>query len=421
MRQLIIAMIALGAAACATPRALPTGNPADFGFSKAALDRIEPALEAYVDSAKYAGIIAVIAKNGRIVYEEKVGWRDLDKRKRMRRDDVFRIYSMTKPVVAAGALKLVDQGKLSLDDPVAKFIPAFASIMVYDSGSAAAPFVSAPDSAMTIRHLLTHTAGLSYGITDHVPDSIFRAAAVYNPALTLAQFADSVAKLPLLFSPGTSYSYSSSLEIVGRVIEVASGQPLDRFLEEQLFQPLGMNDTEWRVTAGNRDRIATLYAPDRERGGVRAVTQDGLLRMFEPEARFLWASGGLLSTIDDYLRFAQMLLDGGSFDGRRVLSVQSVAELTRNQLPPALVELPNKTGMTDAGYGFGLAGSVLLDASKARLPGPNGIYRWSGYVGTYFWIDPANNLIGMVWSQLSPGRRYPLEYEFQRLVYEALR
>jgi CubicO group peptidase (beta-lactamase class C family) len=408
----------LATLACAGARpALPPGNPEALGLSRAGLAAITPALQSYVDSGKLAGIYAVIVRDGRIGYERTFGWSDVEHRKPMRRNTVFRIFSMTKPVVAAGAMKLIDQGKLSLDDPVSKYIPAFAGLKVYAGGAADAPLVSDADSVMTIRHLLTHTSGLGYGLTREPADSIFVRAHLYDPASTLEQFVDSVAKLPLMFSPGTRWSYSSALEVVGRVIEVISGQTLDRYLEEQLFQPLGMHETAFRHRADLDARTAVLY--DRDAQGRLRVVIGGLMGMYEPQARFLWASGGLLSTPDDFMRFAQMLLNGGELNGVRVLSPQSVAEVTRNQLTPEHMEQARAT-MVENGYGFGLAGAVLVDSAQSTAGGAAGIYRWSGYVGTYFWIDPRNRLLAMVWTQFSPGRAYPLERDFQRLVYLAL-
>ena len=418
-RRTILALLPLAAVlACAGVRAaLPKASPATLGLSSEGLARITPALQAYVDSGKVGGIYAVIVRDGRIGYEHTFGWSDVERRRPMKRDAVFRIFSMTKPVVAAGALRLVDQGKISLDDPVAKYIPSFAHVQVYAGGSADAPQVRPPDSAMTIRHLLTHTSGLGYALTAHPADSIFARARVYNPAFTLEQFTDSVARLPLLFSPGTRWSYSSGIDIVGRVIEVASGKTLDRFLDDELFQPLGMTSTAFRHRADLDRRLAVLYARNDD-GSLRVVT-GGLMGMYAPDARFLWGSGGLLSSPDDFLRFAQMLVNGGELNGVRVLSAQSVAEMTRNQLTPERIAEARATMLGD-GYGFGLAGSVLVDSIDS-MPGAPGIYRWSGYVGTYFWIDPRNRLLAMVWTQHNPGREYPLEHDFQRLVYGALR
>ena len=388
------------------------------GLSPAGVASITSLLQAYVGDGKLAGAVAVVARRGRVVHSESAGWLDLEQRIPMREDAIFRIYSMTKPVVAAGVLKLIDQGKIALDDPVAKYIPAFAGVKVFVGGSAAAPVLQHPDSVMRIRHLLTHTAGLGYGLHETAVDTLYRRAALFDPARTVEEFADSIARLPLYFTPGTRFNYSAAIDVAGRVIEVASGLPLDRFLHEEIFLPLRMRDTSFRIRDDMRGRVAVLYARDEGRG-LTEVT-DGLLAMYEPDARFFWGGGGLLSTTHDYLRFAQMLLNGGDLDGVRVLADSSVALMVRNHLPPSLTPLDGPP-LLDGGYGYGLGGAVLVDTALAELPGPAGIYRWSGYVGTYFWIDPVNDLIAMVWTQLTPGRTWPLEEDFQRIVYDALR
>jgi CubicO group peptidase (beta-lactamase class C family) len=400
-----VAIACMGAlASCAASRtsALPMARAETLGFSQAALDRIDPALQAFVDSGKVSGIYAVIARHGRIRYERTFGRIDLARGTPMRPDAIFRIYSMTKPVIAVGVLRLVDQGRVGLDDP----------------GTADAPILRAPDSPITIRQLLNHTSGLAYGLTPGPVDTIFSRAKLYDAGRTLEEFTDSLARIPLLFSPGTQWSYGSGLDVAGRVIEVASGQTLDRFLDEQLFRPLGMRDTGFRIRPETRDRLATVYTtgPD---GTLQPVRGDGLMAMFEPEARFIWGSGGLLSTPDDMLRFTQMLLDGGVFGGTRILRPETVALMTRNTLPPELTPVPSGT-LRDPTYGFGLGVAVKVDTAGATRPGPVGIFRWSGYLGTYFWVDPENDLIAMVWTQLSPGSRVPLEATFQELVYAAL-
>lgn len=412
-----VLLLAVFAASCSAhkPPALPRANPEMLGLSEPALQRISKSLQSFVDSGKVSGVYAVVARHGQIGYESAIGRMDIHKHRPLKRDALFRIYSMTKPVVAAAAMRLVDQRKIRLDDAVAKYIPAFANVRVYAGGGAASPLLVPPDSLMTIRHVLTHTSGLGYGTTNKPADSIFIAARMYDASHTLEWFADSLAKLPLHFSPGTGFNYSSGLEVIGRIIEVVSGMPLDRFLEEELFEPLGMKDTSFRIR--KRSRIPKLYRQSDD-GTLTEVGNDGLQKMFEPDAVFLWASGGLLSTPDDYLRFTQMLLNYGELNGIRILSRESVHEMTRNQLPSFMTPLPT---MLDGGYGYGLAGAVLVDPSKSRLPGTVGIYRWSGYVGTYFWIDRVNDMIAMVWTQLSPGRAVPLESEFQKLVYGALR
>lgn len=416
-----MALACLSASAACTARstpALPTARPEALGLAPAALDRISSELQAFIDSGKVSGIYATIVRHGAIVYEQTFGWQDVARREPMPRDAIFRIYSMTKPVVAVGVLRLVEDGIVRLDDPVSKYIPAFADVKVFAGGSADAPILAAPLSPITVRQLLNHTSGLAYGLTPGPVDTIFTRARMYDASRTLEQFADSLARLPLLFSPGTEWSYGSGFDVAGRVIEVASGIPLDRFLEEQIFEPLGMRDTGFRIRPSMRDRLATVYTTG-PAGTLEVVGHDGLMPMFEPDARFFWGSGGLLSTPDDYLRFAQMLLNRGVFEQTRILRPETVALMTENTLPPAHTPVPSGA-LADTTYGFGLGVAVKMDTLRATRPGPVGIFRWSGYLGTYFWVDPSNDLIAMVWTQLSPGNRYPLEATFQRLVYGAL-
>jgi CubicO group peptidase (beta-lactamase class C family) len=325
---------------------------------------------------------------------------------------------MTKPVVAAGILRLVDDGRLGLDEPVSKTIPSFGNAKVFAGGTADAPLLEPPASPITVRQLLNHTSGLAYGLTAGAADTIFTRARLYEPGRTLAPFADSLAAIPLLFSPGTAWSYGSGFDVAGRVIEVVSGKTLDRFLEDEIFGPLGMRNTGFRIRPDMRGRLATVYSPGDD-GTLRPLGRDGLMAMFEPEARFLWGSGGLLSTPDDFLRFAQMLLNGGMHDGVRILSRNTVALMTHNTLPAGLTPVAYPS-LDDPTYGFGLGVAVKVDTTAAARPGPRGIYRWSGYIGTYFWVDPANDMIAMVWTQLSPGAAVPLDARFQALVYAAL-
>lgn len=411
---------AAAAASCAGngKRALPTARPEALGLDPAALAQIAPSLQAFVDSGQVSGIYAVVARRGYIGYERTFGWMDAARTEPMRRDAVFRIYSMTKPVVAVGVLRLVEEGRVGLDDPVSKYIPSFADVKVFAGGTADAPVLAAPSSPVTVRQLLNHTSGLGYGLTPGPADTIFTRAKLYDAGRTLEQFTDSLARIPLLFSPGTQWGYSAGLDVAGRVIEVASGQTLDRFLEEQVFRPLGMRDTGFRIRPEMRSRLAPVYTPGPD-GALQPASGDGLMKMFEPEARFLWGSGGLLSTPDDFLRFAQMLLDGGVFGGTRILRPETVALMTRNTVAPEFTPV-SSGALKDPTYGFGLGVAVKVDTAGATRPGPAGIFRWSGYLGTYFWVDPENQLVAMVWTQLSPGSRYPIEATFQERVYAAV-
>ena len=415
------ALLYLAAASAACSRAREPAPPhgtdpvAAPAISPEAQERITAALTPFVETGMVAGIHAVVVRSDRTVYEHTLGWSDVGSRAPLRRDAIFRIYSMTKPVVAAGVLRLVDEGSLHLDDPVSRYIPSFARVRVFAGGTADSPVLEPPASPITIRQLLNHTSGLAYGLTEGPVDTIFRRANLYRAERGLEEFMDSLARIPLLFHPGTGWSYSSGLDVAGRVIEVASGQPLDRFLEERIFRPLRMRDTGFRIRPETRERIATVYryGPD---GALEPVTGTPLMAMFEPEARFLWGSGGLLSTPDDQLRFLRMLLNGGELDGVRVLRPETVALMTRNTLPPELV--PVRSWMLeDPTYGFGLGVAVRVDTAGATRPGPPEIFRWSGYLGTYFWVDPVNELIAMVWVQHSAGSRMPIEEVFQRAVY----
>ena len=402
----------------AAAQGLPVARPREVGLSPAALARIAPALQAYVDAGKLPGMVAFVARHGKVGYAQAIGYMDVEHKVPMRPDGVFRIYSMTKPVIAVAIMRLAEQGKLRLDDPLARFIPAFGATKVYAGGAAANPLLRTPSRPITLEHLLTHTSGLSYGFFGQsAVDSIYMRANLLSPAHTVRQFADSLAQLPLAFSPGEAWNYSMAIDVLGRVVEVASGQTLDDFLRQEIFAPLDMHETAFHVLPAMDGRIPTLYSPD-SKGTLRASTTL-LSPEFLPSGRFLSGGGGLLSTPADYLRFAQMLLNGGTLSGHRVLTRESVATIMRNHLPPSLTPIASPI-VGHAGYGYGLGGAVLVDSTIAGLPGSPGIYRWWGIMGTFFWVDPKADLIGMVWTQFSTGRVYPLEVDFRRLVYAAV-
>jgi CubicO group peptidase (beta-lactamase class C family) len=412
------ALLGLAATSRSFGQGLPSAQPQDIGLAPAALLRIAPALKTYVDSGKLAGMVMFIARHGKLGYAEAIGDMDVERRVPMRTDGVFRIYSMTKPVIAAAVLKLMEAGKIRLDDSVAKFIPAFAGSQVYVGGTPTSPTVRAPARAITIEHLLTHTSGLTYGYFGSTPvDSIYLRANLLNQSRTLEQFADSVARLPLAFSPGEAWNYSMAIDVLGRVVEVASGRALDRYLEEAIFTPLGMRETAFHSMPSMDGRIPVLYSRG-PNGALRPAAQL-LSAGYLASGRLLSGGGGLLSTPADYLRFAQMLLNGGELDGQRVLSRASVVTMMRNHLAPSLTPIVSPM-VGHSGYGYGLGGAVLVDSAASGLPGSPGIYRWWGLMGTFFWIDPKADLVAMVWTQFNTGRVYPIEREFQRLVYDAV-
>ncbi|MCE2541165.1 MAG: beta-lactamase family protein [Acidobacteria bacterium] len=386
---------------------LPTASPESAGMSSEGLARIGPAMQAYVDDGRLAGVMTMVARRGQVVHWEAAGMRDVAAGDPLETDDIFRIYSMTKPLTSVAVMILVEEGAVALDDPVSKFIPAFTEVTVLnDAGERVAPA-----RPMTVEHLLTHTSGLTYGFFGDSPvDRIYNQSGFFTEAEGLDDFAQRVAELPLLASPGDRWNYGVSTDILGRVVEVASGQPFDAFL------PLDMIDTSFVVPADKRNRFTAHYA-----------RPDGTLRMIDSPAdgeytqppRWLSGGGGLASTASDYIRFGQMLLQDGELGGVRILEPETVRMMRSNRLPDALVPIQLGTFLS-SGYGFGLGFAVVVDADASPEPDNDGVFRWAGAANTFFWIDPAAELIGMVWTQLNPFAAYDIEREFQTLVYEAL-
>ena len=398
---------------------LPRAKPEEVGLSSTALDKIKPWLQGQVDSGKYAGVVALVARKGKLAWSASAGWLDRERHTPIGEDALFEVCSMTKPVTAAAILELYDRGALKLDDPVSKFIPAFGRVKVFAGGSAAHPVLADPVQPLRISHLLTHTSGLSYGLFSNTPvDTLYLGSNVFDSHRTLAELVDTLARLPLLFQPGTSWHYGMSLDVLGRVIEVVSEKSFDRYLSDELLEPLGMQHSGFRIPAAG-GTLATMYAPA-PAGGL--APQTGAL-CYDPsaEAKLLAGGSGLLSTTGDYLRFLQMLLNGGTLDGHRVLKPETVRLMLSNELPAAVMggRIPAEN-LAQRGYGQGFGGAVLVDSAASGLPGSPGIYRWWGYASTHFWIDPKQELVGMLWAQLVPGS--PLSpIEFQRLVYAALK
>jgi CubicO group peptidase (beta-lactamase class C family) len=415
VRILVVAAFATKISA----QGLPPARPEDVGLSSAALDRIPVALQRYIDSSKMAGAVIAVARHGKLAYIRAVGKMDVDSAKPMRTDAIFRIQSMTKPIVSVAVMQLVERKQMALDDPVTKYIPAFASTVAYASGPASAPIFTKPERVMTIRDLLRHTSGITYGFfSETTPDSIIRGRAAFSAPFTLEQAVDSQTHLPLAFSPGTKWSYGYSVDVLARIVEVVSHETLDRYLDEEIFRPLKMTETAHHARPEWEARIPWLYT----------VTPTGLQKPaallgagYLPTGKLFSGGGGLLSTANDYLRFTQMLLNGGELDGVRILKRETIAMMTRNQLPPSVPLIENPSLLVSPGYGFGFGFAVLVDSAKSGLPGNTGIYRWWGINNTYFWIDPKADLIAMVLTQLAPGRPIPLEQDFQRLVYAAVK
>ena len=392
---------------------LPTTSPDAVGMSADGLARIEAAVQAYVDDGRVAGVMTMVARRGHVVHWAAAGMRDLAAGDLLEPDDIFRIYSMTKPITSVGVMSLVEAGAIALDDPVSKFIPAFADVTVLDDEGERV----APGGPITIEHLLTHTSGLTYGFFGDSPvDRLYNESGFFAQSEGLDDFAQRVAELPLLASPGERWNYGVSTDILGRIVEVASEQSFDAFLQERIFDPLGMDDTGFVVPAEKRSRFTANYQRSDDALQMIDSPEDG--QYTRPPA-WLSGGGGLASTASDYIRFAQMLLQDGALGDARILAPERVAMMRSNRIPDALVPIQLGTYLSP-GYGFGLGFAVAVDAEATPEPDNNGVFRWAGAANTFFWIDPEAELIGMVWTQFQPFTAYDLEREFQTLVYEAI-
>lgn len=408
--------------------------PEEVGFSSARLARIRPVLQSYVDAGKIAGISTLIARRGQLVYADQVGLMDKEAGAPMRADAIFRIYSMTKPIICTALMTLYEQGKFHLFDPVSKYIPAFGQVKVLASDGNGGQTMVDPIRPMTVRDLLMHTAGLTYDfLVDSPVGELYREARLTNDAdRSLEAMIGELARLPLAYQPGSRWHYSLSIDVLAHLIEVLSGQPLRDVLQTTLFAPLGMRDTDFGVPADKLARLVTMYGmPDLFGVGVtfpqlQAAWESGYneridVSVTNPTDRpTLFARGGhgLFSTVSDYMRFAQMLLNGGQLDGERILGRKIVELMHMNHLPAAL--LPYEIGgLLYAGYGFGLGSRVLLHVADSAVPGSVGELGWAGAAKTYYWIDPQEELIGVLMSQYMMGFDIP-DTDFRLLTYQAL-
>jgi CubicO group peptidase (beta-lactamase class C family) len=398
-------------------------EPGEVGFDASRLARIEGHFNGYVEDGRLPGWLAVVSRFGRVAHVSCGGQRDLEAGLPVELDTRWRIYSMTKPVTSVAAMMLYEEGRVALTDPVSRYIPSFRDVRVYSKGSALKPLTEPAMEPMRIWHLLTHTAGLTYGFHHaHPVDAMYRAAGFEwgSPKeMDLAACCDAWAALPLVFQPGTEWNYSVATDVLGRVVEVVSGQSLDRFFDERVLGPLGMRDTAFWA---DDHRLAALYSPDPRTGrAARNQPMDGGARR---PPTLLSGGGGLVSTAADYHRFTQMLLNGGALDGVRLLGTRTVDYMVRNHLPGG-VDLeafgrPLFAEMPFSGVGFGLGFSVVVDPVKGRSLCSAGEYAWGGAASTAFWVDPAEELTALFFTQLLPSSTHPIRSQFRTLVYQAL-
>ena len=377
----------------------------------------------WVDSGKLPGLLVAIVRNDRLAWFETCGYRDVERKRAVEPDTIYRIYSMTKPITTVAALMLYEEGCFQLDDPVAKFIPAFADTRVFAGGDADSFTTEPLVRPVTVHDLMIHTSGLTYGFQhEHAVDALYRKRQVeFNANIgPLAGVVEAAAAQPLVFQPGTRWNYSVSTDVLGRLVEIWSGVPLDTFFDERILRPLDMRDTGFHVPEGQGDRLASSYI-QADDGGLALVDPAGESRFLKP-AITLSGGGGLVSTAADYLRFVRMLRGHGTLEGARILGRKSVELMTTNHLPGDLADMgrPRFAEMPFAGIGFGLGVSVLLDPAKARILGSPGEYAWGGMASTAFWADPAEDLIVLLLTQLIPSSAYPIRRELRVLTYQAL-
>ena len=392
-----------------------TSAPEEFGFSPDRLKRIGTVMQRYVDQKTLAGIVTLVARRGSVVHFEKFGVQDIKANKPMELDTIFRIYSMTKPITSVALMMLYEHGLFHLNDPVSKFIPEFKKVKVWvDEGQLA-------DLAreITVHDLLTHTAGLSYGGYEEplTPvDELYDQADLFNSDIMLQEMVRRIADLPLVYQPGQAWWYSVATDVVGYLVEVISGMSLDDFFEERIFKPLGMEDTAFSVPPEKINRLATLYGKT-EKGALEVIGTDAGGEYLY--VRLYSGGSGLVSTTADYLRFAQLVLNKGELDGVRLLGRKTMELMTINHLPSAL--LPMTMGEEQMpGFGFGLGFSVMMDITQSGMMGSVGLHGWGGGANTHFWVDPQEQLIGILMLQYLPTGTYPVTNDFRTLVYQAL-
>ena len=403
----------IGVSALAAPMQATT--PESVGLSSARLERITAKFTADIAAGIIPGAVILVARDGKVAYHQALGYRDRAAGLAMQRDSIFRIYSMTKPIFSVGAMALVEEGSLYLSEPIAKYLPAFAEMTVGVTATGGEGLEIVPaDRPIKVHDLLRHPSGLTYAFIGKGPvKELYKDAGVadFSRAHTVADYADEIAKLPLLWQPGTTWDYSRSTDVLGALMEKAANQPVDEFLRARVLAPLGMDDTAFWVPPAKQGRVAQPQ-PDLQTGEI-----DDLLDVTEKPAMF--AGGhGLMSTAADYARFCQMMLNGGVLDGARILGPKTVAYMASDHLGGEISKAGTRY-LPGPGYGFGLGFGVRLATGESPWPGSRGEYFWGGYAGTYFWIDPVERMV-VVYMMQSVKHRLHYRMLLRNLVMQAI-
>lgn len=408
-------------------------KPKDVGISSKRLKRIEKAVKKSVADDKIAGAVTLLSRDDEIVYFESFGLLDRENNRPMHKDALFRIYSMTKPITCVALMTLYEQGLFQLNDPVALYIPEFEKVQVYDSTEENDGMLLDLERPVTVKDLLTHTSGLTYHFLEYGEvEKLYRQKGLTS-SKPLKEFVEDLLQLPLAFQPGSRFRYSFAHDVVARLVEVISGDSFGDYLRKNIFGPLDMYDTGFYVSKENLPRLASMYGtmdivePDAtaaqlwnepEKAGSKLIadSQSGL----ETEEHSIYRGGhGLLSTTLDYYHFCRMLLNGGRFKGKQLLSPKTIELMTTNHLSPELLPYEIR-GEYNPGYGYGLGFRVLMDLGHAATLGSAGEYGWAGAANTYFWIDPQEKMIGILMAQFQPGGFYPLSQDFRVAGYQSI-
>ena len=401
---------------------LPEAKPELMGFAAERLKRLDEGMQATIDSKQLAGIVTMVARHGRIVHQKAYGVQDISGATPMAKDTIFRIYSMTKPITGVAMMLLFEEGKWKPGDPIAKYIPEFAGLKVYAGTDANGNIkLEAPVHAPTIGELMSHTAGFTYGNFGDTPvDKLYQQSQPLQ-AGSLKEFIDRLAKLPLVYHPGENWIYSVSVDVQGYLVEKLSGKPFPEFVRERIFAPLDMKDTAFFVPPEKLGRLATVYTTDAKNPSLTAVPHDAGV---SKAPGLPSGGGGLYSTAGDYLRFAQMLLNGGKLNGARILAPSTVQLMRSNHLPERLMTGKFGIGIytMQPGLGFGYDFAVFEDPVKFGSTAGRGTYLWDGVAGTWFWIDPVNDLVfvGMIQRMMTAPGAPNMEDLSRALLYQAL-
>ena len=406
-----------------------TARPEDVGFSSERLGRITQYFQGEVDKGAIPGAVLLVARNGKVVYREAVGYQDRENKTPMKADAIFRIFSMTKPVASVAVMMLAEEGKIDLLAPAAKYLPEFKNLKVgveKTDPATGTPTLALepPQRPMTVQDLLRHTSGFVYGpFGDSLVHQAYNKSNLFDNGQTLAEFVTKLSKLPLAHQPGTTWEYGMSVDVLGRIVEVVSGMTFDRYIEERITQPLGMHDTAFYVSAAHAPRVAE---PQVDPATGKRPAFGNVEDLTKEKVKWFSGGGGLLSTASDYARFCQMLVNGGELDGVRLLSPKTLAAMTTDQLPPGtarVASIPISQDLTpvpELGQSFGLGFAVRTDLGRAPASGSVGDYFWAGAAGTYFWVDPQEKLYAVMMLQMPFVPAGYLRRALREMLYGAL-